>query len=161
MTMAPQFFDDGFLGRLAVAIGAVEQEKSGGGGQRSLTADDYEAIYVAYAESGGDADSARRQIASARGECDQALGRIAQSVSDLYGSGPIERLTADGLQDVTRDAVDASDTWTEQVETRGARNRRENPFQALLETHRTLTAAMQAMQDDILWPLAGRIFPCP
>lgn len=157
--MAEKIFDGAFLSRLALAIKAVEQEDTEveSGGIQPLAPEDYETIYTAYAESGRDAESARRQLASAKEQQDQALGRILQFVSDQYGFGPIENLDDEKLEGVARDALGATAYWMEDVEMKSGLAVRASALRALLRAHYQLYESMLDLHDEILWPIAKRI----
>lgn len=157
--MTEKIFDSAFLGRLAVITGALEQEGLEANDPQPLDAKDYETIYTAYAESGGDPAAARKRIALTRERRDQAFGQILQFVSDQYGCGPIERLGDRSLKDLARDAVDATECWTDDVEMHAGPATRGSPLQLLLKTHYQLNEAMLDMHDEILWPIAKRIYP--
>lgn len=157
--MNEKIFDEVFLGRLALTINAVEQEGLEVNDPQPLEAKDYEAIYTAYEESGGDPAAARTQIAIMRERRDQAFGRIAQFVSDQYGFGPVERLDDANLKLVARDAFDATECWMEDVEMQPGPATQENPLRILLKAHYQLNELMFNLHDEILWPIARRIFP--
>lgn len=157
--MAEKIFDETFLGRLAVTIRAFEQEELDANDPHPLDPEDYEAIYTAYEESGGDPAAAKEQIAVAREQRDQALGRILQFVSDQYGFGPIEHLDDDKLKTVARDAFDATECWMEEVEMRPGPAAPHSPLCILLKTHYQLNESMLDLHDEILWPIAKRISP--
>ena len=157
--MTEKNFDDVFLSRLALAMSSLEQEELDANDPQPLEPEHYEAIYAAYEERGGDAAIAKEQIAAAREQRDQALGRILQFVSDEYGLGPVDRLDDQKLMVVARDAFHATEFWTEEVEMRNEAGMRESPLQILLKTHYQLNESMLDMQDEILWPLAKKIIP--
>jgi hypothetical protein len=159
--MSAKIFDDAFQTRLAVTIRAVEQEALEPNDPQPLEAEDYEAIYDAYQESGGDPIAARKQIAGARAQCDQAFSRILQFIADQYGFGAIEGLGDDALKDVARDGVNAAECWMEDVEMHDRAAKRDGPLQLLLKTHYQFNEAMFDMRDEILWPLVKRISPRP
>ena len=157
--MTEKIFDSAFLARLALALRAVEQEALEADDPQPLDAEDYETIYTAFEESGGDPAAARKQIAATK-ECrDQAFSQILQFVSNLYDAGPVEGLGDEELKDMTRDAFDATACWMEDVEMHNLRIMRESPLQILLKTHHRLNEAMLDMHDQVLWPLARRISP--
>lgn len=155
--MSEQVFDQAFLDRLGAILSAVEQAGLEANDPHPLNAADYDVIYAAYAESGGDPASARKQIAVAKERRDQAFGRILQFISDLYGGGPIEDLGDVALSDTARDALDATEYWREDVEMHDAASQEESPLRVLLKTHDLLVEAMFDMHDAVLWPLARRI----
>jgi hypothetical protein len=157
--MTEKNFDDVFLSRLALTLRALEGEELEANDPQPLEPEDYEAIYTAYAESGGDSATAKAQIAIARKQRDQALGRILQFVSDQYGLGAVERLDDKKLKDVARDAFHATEFWTEEVEMHSQTAICGSPLQVLLRTHYQLNESMLDMHDTILWPLAKRIYP--
>ena len=157
--MTEKNFDHAFLSRLALTLRALEGEELEAGDPQPLAPEDYEAIYTAYEESGGDPATAKQQITIAREQRDQALSRILQFVSDEYCLGPIERLDDKKLKDVARDAFHATEFWTEDVEMHGTAATREGPLQILLKTYYQLNESMLDMRDEILWPLAKRISP--
>lgn len=157
--MTEKNFDHTFLSRLALTLRALEQEELEASDPQPLAPEDYEAIYTAYEESGGDPATAKERIAVAREQRDQALSRILQFVSDQYGLGPVERLDEKKLKDVARDAFHATEFWTEDVEMHSTTATRESPLQILLKTHYQLNESMLDMHDEILWPLAKRISP--
>jgi hypothetical protein len=150
-------FTAAFLARLAHAMAAIAQEAAESGDPASLQAEDYDAIYAAFEESGGDSAAAKQRLGCAREQSDQALGRILQYIADQYGMGPVERLNRRALMDIARDARDATENWLDGVEMRGHRVTPHNPLQALLEAHCRLDAALLALHDEILWPIARRI----
>jgi hypothetical protein len=157
--MAGKIFDGAFLSRLALAIKAVEHDdaETESGGLQPLAPEDDETIYTAYAESGGDVASAKRQLASAREQRDQALGRVLQFVSDRYGFGPIEDLDDEKLEEVARDALGATVCWMEGVEMQSGPAVRASTLRALLRAHYQLYESMLNLHDEILWPIAKRI----
>ena len=157
--MTEKNFDDTFLSRLALTLRALEQEELEGRDPQPLGPEDYDAIYTAFEESGGDPAAAKEQIAVVREQRDQALSRIVQFVSDHYGLGPIERLDDKRLKEVARDAFHATEFWMEEVEMHNAAATRESPLQILLKTHYQLNESVLDMHDEILWPLAKRISP--
>jgi hypothetical protein len=158
--MSEKIFDTAFLSRLALAMRAIEDESVNASDPAPLRPEDYDAIYTAYEESGGDAAVVRQQIAAAREECSQALGRILQYIADQYGVGPVERLDDQGLANIAHDAFDATEHWLDEVELRDRtaplpRNR----LQVCLQAHYRLTEEMLALHDHLLWPIARRIEP--
>lgn len=159
--MAEKIFDGAFLSRLALAIKAVEQNAAepDSNNLQPLESEDYEAIYTAYAESGGDAASARLQLASVREQRDQALGHILQFVSDQYGFGRIEDLDDQKLEGVARDALGATACWMEEVETQSRPAVRATALRALLKAHYRLCESILELHDEILWPIAKKISP--
>lgn len=157
--MTEQNFDDVFLSRLALTLRGLEQEELEANDPQPLEPEDYEAIYTAYAESGGDSATAKARIAIVRKQRDQALSRILQFMSDQYGLGPVERLDDKKLKDVARDAFHATEFWTEEVEMQSEAATCGSPLQVLLRTHYQLNESMLDMHDTILWPLAKRIYP--
>jgi hypothetical protein len=157
--MTEKNFDHTFLSRLALTLRALEQEELEARDPHPLAPEDYEAIYTAYAESGGNPATAKEQIAIVREQRDQALSRILQFVSDQYGLGPVERLDDKKLKVVARDAFHATEFWTEEVEMHNEAATRGSPLQVLLKTHYQLNESMLDMHDEILWPLAKRISP--
>jgi hypothetical protein len=159
MTMNEKIFDAAFLSRLASTVESIEREDRDRNDAHPLNAEDYEVIYTAYADSGGDPEVARRRIATARNQRDQALGRILQFVSDQYGFGPIEHLDEQRLTDVARDAFDAAGCWMEDVERQPRLPAQETPLHALLNTHYWLHESLLDLHDEIFWPVAKRIFP--
>jgi hypothetical protein len=150
-------FTAAFLARLARAMAAIAQEAVEATDPAPLLAEDYDAIYAAFEESGGDSAAAKQRLGGAREQCDQALGRILQYIADQYGMGPVERLDRRALTDIARDAFDATENWLDEVEMRGSRVTPHSPLQALLEAHCRLDAALLALHDEILWPIARRI----
>jgi hypothetical protein len=150
-------FTAAFLARLTHAMAAIAQEAAESGDPEPLQAEDYAAIYAALEESGGDPAAAKQRLGCAREQSDQALGRILQYIADQYGMGPVERLNRRALMDIARDARDAIGNWMNEVEMRGRRVTAHNPLQALLEAHCRLDAALLALHDEILWPIARRI----
>ncbi len=155
--MNKKSFDAAFLARLAHAVAAVAQEATEATDPAPLQAGDYDAIYTAYEESGGDSAGAKQRLGCAREECDQALGKILQYIADQYGVGPVETLDRRALTNIARDAFDATEYWLDEVEMRGCRVTPHSPLQALLEAHCRLNAALLALHDEILWPIARRI----
>lgn len=150
-------FDAAFLARLAHAMAAIAQEAAEAADPAPLQVEDYDAIYTAYEESGGDSAIARQRLGCAREQCDQALGRILQYIADQYGMGPVERLNRRALMDIARDGFDATENWLDEVEMRGCRVTPHSPLHALLEAHCRLNAELLALHDEILWPIARRI----
>jgi len=161
--MAEKIFDSAFLSRLALAIKAVEQDdvEPDSNNLQPLEPEDYEAIYTAYAESGGDAASARLQLVSVRERRDQALGHILQYVSDQYGFGRVEDLDDQKLEGVARDALGATACWMEEVEMQSRPAVRATALRDLLKAHHRLCESMLDLHDEILWPIAKRISPWP
>jgi hypothetical protein len=159
MPMTEKNFDEAFLSRLTLAMRAIKQAAPNANDPEPLQAEDYEAIYTAYAESGGDAAVAKNRIAAARAQCTQALGRILQYIADQYGAGPVERLDDPALADIARDAFDATENWLDEVAMLDRTVAPRNPLQAFLETHYRLNEAMLELHDHILWPIARRISP--
>ena len=157
MAMNEKSFDAPFLGRLALAIAAIAQEATEATDPEPLHAEDYDAIYAAYEDDGGDSNAAKQRLGCARQECDQALARILQYIADQYGMGPVERLDEPTLTDIARDAFDATENWLDEVEMRACRVTLHSPLQALLEAHCRLDEALLALHDEILWPIARRI----
>ncbi len=157
--MTEKIFDEIFLGRLAIAIKAAEQDEPEPNDPQPLEPQDYDAIYTAYEESGGDPAAARKLIAIARERRDQALSRIVQFVSDQYGLGPVEHLDDEKLRQVARDARDATACWMEDVEMQPGPAKQESPLRTLLKSHYQLNESMLNMHDEILWPIARRISP--
>jgi hypothetical protein len=157
--MSEKHFDAAFLSRLTLAMRAVAQEAPEANDPEPLLAEDYEAIYTAYAESGGDTPAAKQQIAAARERCDQALGRILQYIADQYAAGPVELLDDRALADVARDTFHATEHWLDEVEMLDRSATPHNPLQAFLQAHYRLNEAMLALHDQILWPIARRISP--
>ena len=157
MAMNEKSFDAVFLARLALVMAAIAQEAAEATDPEPLYAEDYDAIYAAYEESGGDSTAAKQRLGRARQECDQALARILQYIADQYGMGPVERLDGRRLTDIARDACDATENWLDDVEMRACRVTLHTPLQLLLETHCRLDAALLALHDQILWPVARRI----
>ena len=150
-------FDAVFLTRLALAKAAIAQEAAEATDPEPLYAEDYDAIYAAYEEIGGDSDAAKLRLGCARQDCDQALARILQYIADQYGMGPVERLDRRTLTNIARDAFDATENWLDEVEMRACRVTLHTPLQVLLEAHCRLDAALLALHDEILWPIARRI----
>ena len=157
MAMNEKSFDSAFLARLAQAMGTIKQEAVETNDPAPLQAEDYDAIYAAYEESGGDSAVAKQRLGSAREQCDQALGRILQYIADQYGAGPVEKLDKRDLADIARDAFDATENWLDDVEMHACRMTLHSPLQVLLETHCRLNEALLALHDEILWPIARRI----
>ena len=161
--MAEKIFDGAFLSRLALVLKTVEQDDDEPESYilQPLEPEDYDAIYIAYAENGGDAASARLQLASIQEQRDQALGRILQFVSDQYGFGRIEDLADQALEGVARDALEASIYWMEEVEMQTRPAVQATALRALLKMHYRLCESMLELHDEILWPIAKRISPGP
>ena len=157
--MTEKIFDNAFLSRLATVLAGLAQEGLELNDPQPLDAKDYESIYTAFAESGGDPAAAKKQIALTQERRDQAFGHILQFVSDEYGCGPVERLGDRSLKDLVRDAFDATECWRDEVEAQAEPATQRSPLQLLLRTHYQLNEAMFDMHDEILWPLAKRIFP--
>lgn len=157
--MIEKNFDGAFLSRLATAMRAIAQERADAIDPEPLTPEDDEAIYAAFQESGGDPGLAKQQIAAAREQCSQALGRILQCIADQYRVGPVERLDEAALVSVARDAFDATENWLDDVEMLGRAVTPRNPLQVFLGTYYRLNEAMLALHDRILWPIARRIAP--
>lgn len=157
MAMNEKRFDAAFLARLALAMAAIAQEAAEATDPEPLRADDYDAIYAAYEETGGDSSAAKQRLGRARQECDQALAGILQYIADQYGMGPVERLDGPTLTDIARDALGATENWLDEVEMRACRVTLHSPLQILLEAHCRLDEALLALHDEILWPIARRI----
>ncbi|HVA11971.1 MAG TPA: hypothetical protein VNF99_01860 [Stellaceae bacterium] len=157
--MTEKIFSDAFLSRLTLAVRAVEQEGQDANDPEPLHAEDYEAIYFAYQEAGGDPTAAKQRIAAARACRDQALGQIVQFIADQYGVGPVERLGDEALTDIARDAFDATECWLDQVEMLDRTTVPESPLRILLKSHYRLSEAMLHLHDTLLWPIAKRISP--
>jgi hypothetical protein len=157
MALNEKSFDAVFLARLALAMGAIAQEAAEPTDPEPLQVEDYDAIYAAYEDSGGDAAVAKQRLGCAREQCDQALGRILQYIADQYGMGPVERLDGRELANIARDAFDATENWLDDVEMHACRMTLHSPLQVLLETHCRLNEALLALHDEILWPIARRI----
>lgn len=157
--MAPseKSFDAVFLARLARTMAMIAQEAADGTDPVPLLAEDYDAIYAAYEEYGGDPSVAKQRLGCAREQCNQALGRILQYIADQYGMGPVERLDRRTLTDIARDAFEATENWQDKVEMRGCRVTPHSPLQILLEARCRLDEALLALHDEILWPIARRI----
>jgi hypothetical protein len=157
MAMNEKSFDAAFLARLAQTMGAIAQEAVEATDPAPLQAEDYDAIYAAYEDSGGDSAVAKQRLGCAREQCDQALSRILQYIADEYRMGPVEGLDRRMLTDIARDAVDATEYWLDEVEMRACRVKLHSPLQILLEAHCRLNNALLALHDEILWPIARRI----
>jgi hypothetical protein len=157
--MTDKIFDDAFLSRLALTIRSAEREDIEANDPEPLEPEDYDAIYTAYEENGGDPATARQRIATVREQRDQALSRILQFVSDTYGFGPVEQLDDEKLKGVARDAFEATICWMEDVEMQPGPSRQESPLRVLLRTHYQLHESMLDLHDEILWPIAKRISP--
>ena len=157
--MTEKNFDAAFLSRLALAMRAIERERADANEPEPLAPADYETIYAAFEENGGDAAGAKEQIAAARERCSQALGRILQHIADQYGAGPVEYLEYQPLEDLARDAFDATENWLDEVEMLGRTVTPRNPLQVFLAAHCRLNEAMLELHDRILWPIARRIEP--
>ena len=146
-----------FLARVAQAMGMIKQEAAEANDPAPLQAEDYDAIYAAYEESGGDSGVAKQRLGCAREQCDQALGQILQYIADQYGMGPVEKLDRRELADIARDAFDATENWLDDVEMHACRVTLHSPLQVLLEAHCRLNEALLALHDEVLWPIARRI----
>lgn len=158
--MSEKIFDAAFLERLALAMRAIEDEGVDANDPAPMRPEDYDAIYTAYEESGGDAAVVKQQIAAAREQCGQALGRVLQYIADQYGAGPVERLDDRALAGIAQDAFDATETWLDEVELNDrAMPSPRNRLQLCLEAHYRLNEAMLALHDHLLWPIARRIAP--
>lgn len=157
MPMNEKSFDPVFLARLARTMGAIAQEAAETNNPASPQAADYDAIYAAYEDSGGDSAAAKQRLGCAREQCVQALGRILQYIADQYGMGPVESLDKRMLADVARDAFDATEYWLDEVKMHTCRVTLHSPLQRLLEAHCRLNDALFALQEEILWPIARRI----
>ena len=159
VVMAEKIFDSAFLSRLALVTKTVEQDDAEpeSNDLQPLEPDDYEEIYAAYTERGGDAASARLQLARVQEQRDQAFGRILQFVSDEYGFGRIEDLDDQKLEGVARDALGAAVCWMEEVESQTRPTVRATALRALLKVHYQLCDSMLDLHDEILWPIAKRI----
>lgn len=161
--MEEKIFDGAFLSRLALVIKTVERDddEPDSHSLQPLAPEDYDAIYIAYEENGGDATSARLQLASIQEQRDQAFGRILQFVSDQYGFGRIEDLADQTLEGVARDALGAAMYWMEEVELQTRPAMQATALRALLKMHYRLCESMLELHDEILWPIAKRISPGP
>ena len=157
MAMSDKRFDPAFLARLALAMAAIATEAAEANDPEPLHTADYDAIYSAYEENGGDSSAAKQRLGRAREECDQALGRILQYIADEYGMGPVERLDGRALVNIARDAFDATEYWLDEVEMHARRVTPHTPLQELLEAHCRLNDALLALHDEILWPIARLI----
>jgi hypothetical protein len=157
MAMSEKSFDAAFLARLAHARAVIAREAAEATDPEPLQAEDYDAIYDAYEESGGESGVARQRLGRARERREQALGRILQYIADQYGMGPVERLDNRKLADIARDAFEATENWLDEVEMRGCRMTLHSPLHVLLEAHCRLDEALLALHDQILWPIARRI----
>ena len=157
MPMNEKSFDPVFLARLAQTMGAIVQEAANATDPAPLQAADYDAIYAAYEDNGGDSAIAKQRLGCAREQCDQALGRILQYIADQYGMGPVESLDRRMLAEVARDAFDATEYWLDEVEMHTRRVTPLGTLQRLLEAHCRLNDALLALQEEILWPIARRI----
>jgi len=146
MAINETVFGAPFLARLALAMAAIAQEAAEATDPEPLHAEDYDAIYAAYEENGGDSNAARQRLGRARQECNQAFARILQYIADQYGMGPV-------AANVSR----ATENWLDEVEMRACRITLHTPLQALLEAHCRLDEALLALHDEILWPIARRI----
>ena len=157
--MSDKIFDRAFLNRLAQAMDEIERELAGTGERGLPEAPDDEAIYRAYQEHGGNPAAAKEQLAAARESCVEAFGRILQFISNQFAYGAIENLDDATLHDLTRDGYEATDNWLQHVARLDTPTTSENLLQALLKTHQQLEDAHRAMHDELLWPVARRIFP--
>ena len=157
MAINETVFGAPFLARLALAMAAIAQEAAEATDPEPLHAEDYDAIYAAYEENGGDSNAARQRLGRARQECNQAFARILQYIADQYGMGPVERLDGLALTEIARDTFAATENWLDEVEMRACRITLHTPLQALLEAHCRLDEALLALHDEILWPIARRI----
>jgi hypothetical protein len=157
--MTEKHFDEAFLARMALAMRAIMLEAAEANDPEPLQAEDYEAIYAAYAESGGDSVAAKQRIGAARERCSQALGRILQHIADQYGVGPIERLDDQPLADIARDAHLATETWLDEVAMGDRAVTPRTALQVFLDAHYRLNEALLDLHDHILWPIARRIAP--
>jgi hypothetical protein len=157
--MTEKHFDEAFLVRMALAMRAIMLEAAEANDPEPLQAEDYEAIYAAYAESGGDSVAAKQRIGAARERCSQALGRILQHIADQYGVGPIERLDDQPLADIARDAHLATETWLDEVAMGDRAVTPRTALQVFLDAHYRLNEALLDLHDHILWPIARRIAP--
>jgi hypothetical protein len=157
--MTEKHFDEAFLARMALAMRAIMLEAAEANDPEPLQAEDYEAIYAAYAESGGDSVAAKQRIGAARERCSQALGRILQHIADQYGVGPIERLDDQPLADIARDAHLATETWLDEVAMGDRAVTPRTALQIFLDAHYRLNEALLDLHDHILWPIARRIAP--
>jgi GAF domain-containing protein len=158
MPMNEKSFDPAFLARLAQTMGAIAQEAAEAADPAPLQAEDYDAIYAAYEDGGGDSAAAKQRLGCAREQCDQALARILQYIADQYGMGPVESLEKRMLADVARDAFDATEYWLDEVVMHTCQVTPHGPLQTLLEAHCRLNDALLALHDEILWPIARRIY---
>jgi hypothetical protein len=157
--MKEKTFDNAFLARLALAVKAVERERANPAELGHLeTGEQEEAIYIAYEERGGDSAAAKKQLAAAGERCDQAFGRILQFIADQYDSGPIDRAADATLLDLTHDGLDAAERWGEHLEAHDAAVAGESVLRSLLSAHRQSEEAKRNLHDDLLWPLATRIW---
>ena len=157
--MTEKIFDEAFLNRLGIAMRAIAQEAAEANDPDPLQSEDYDVIYAAYAESGGDPIDAKQRIAVAKACCVQAFGRILQHIADQYSAGPVEQLAERPLIDIARDAHIATETWQDEVAMHDRRFAPWNGFQLLLDTHYRLNEALLDLHDHILWPIARRISP--
>jgi hypothetical protein len=157
MAMNEKSFDSAFLERLARAMGAIAQETAKATDPAPLRAEDYDAIYAAYEENGGDAAIAKQRLDCARDQCDQALGRILQYIADQYGMGPVEKLDQHALAYIARDAFDATEIWLGEAGMHACQVTPHSPLHLLLEAHCRLTDAFLSLHDEVLWPIARRI----
>jgi hypothetical protein len=157
--MSQKKFTAAFLSRLALVMLAIEREQSNADDPEPLQPEDYEAIYAAYRESGGDPSVVKKRMAAAREQCSQALGRILQYIADRYDAGPVERLDDRALEAIARDAFEASENWCNEVAMADRVIASQSPLQALLESHYRLNEALLDLHDHILWPIAKQISP--
>jgi hypothetical protein len=157
--MSDKSFDRVFLDRLALTIDAIERELTGIGERGSPGGPDDEAIYRAYQERGGNPAAAKEQLAAARESCVEAFGHILQFISNQFHYGAIERVDDATLQELTRDGYEAVDNWHQHVAMLDVPAPPENRLRVLLKTHQQLEDAHRAMHDELLWPVARRIFP--
>ena len=157
--MTKKIFAPAFLSRLAAVMRAIELEQSNADDPEPLQPEDYEAIYAAYQENGGDPSVVKQRIAAAREQCDQALGSILQYIADRYDAGPVERLDDRALEGIARDAFEAGENWFDEGATVDRVSALQSPLQVLLESHYRLNEALLDLHDHILWPIAKRISP--
>ncbi len=157
--MTDKTFDEAFLTRLAVAMRAVVQEPAEANDPEPLQAEDDDAIYAAYAESGGDPIDAQQRIGAAKTRCVQAFGGIVQYIADQYGAGPVEQLAGQPLTDIVRDAHVATETWQDEVAMQDRGSAPRNRLPLLLDAYYRLNEALLDLHDHILWPIARRISP--
>ena len=157
--MTEKTFDDAFLARLAIAMRAIAQEAAETNDPDPLQSEDYDVIYAAYAESGGDPIDAKQRIAAAKACCVQAFGGVLQYIADQYSAGPVEQLAERPLTDIARDAYIATETWQDEVAMHARGFAPRNGLHRLLDAHHRLNEAMLDLHDHILWPIARRISP--